>query len=139
MKFSFSRAKSKVSRKPMKFVDFFLLTRVSQMNSNLKWFPICEFQVDTKTKPERIPQISNNKPRGLIFVEKAFWWAYFRRDLISEGVLCFKMGLASETWGAYFWEGGRIFADGARGVGLIVGILRYSLVRNCFRSCQFFL
>ena len=132
MKFSFSRAKSNVSRKPMKFAHFFLLKRV-KMNSNLKWFPICEFQVDTKTK--RIPQISSNKPRGLIFVEKAFWWAYFRRDLLSEGVLRFKMGLASETWGAYFWEGGRIFAEGARGVGLTVGILRYSLVGNCFRSC----
>ena len=49
------------------------------------------------------------------------------------------MALAFEIWGANFWEGGCIFADGARGVGPNVGILRYSLVKKCFRSCQFFL
>ena len=115
MKFLFSRAKSKGSRRPMKFAHFFLLTRVSQMNSNLKWFPICEFQVDTKTK--RIPQISNNKPRRLIFVDKAFWWAYFRRDLLSEGVLHFKMGLAYEIWGGLLLGARAYFRGWGKGSG----------------------
>ena len=51
-------------------------------------------QVDTRTK--RIPDSSNNKPRvETVFVEKAFWMGYVRRGLLLEGVLRFKMGLAS--------------------------------------------
>ena len=51
-------------------------------------------QVDTRTK--RIPDSSNNKPRAeTVFVEKAFLIGCVRRGLLSEGVLRFKMGLAS--------------------------------------------
>ena len=51
-------------------------------------------QEDTRTK--RIPDSSNNKPQAeTVFVVKAFLMGYVRRGLLSEGVLRFKMGLAS--------------------------------------------
>ena len=64
------------------------------MNLNQSFAMSHWLQVDTRTK--RIPDSSNNEPRAeTIFVEKAFLMGYVRRGLLSEGVLRFKMALAS--------------------------------------------
>ena len=137
VKFSFSRAKSNVSRQPMKF-DISFLWRASCESNELypemvsfSWILNQSFAmshwllVDTRTK--RILNNSNNKPGLKRYLSKRlFWWAYVKRGgayyrrkfcalkwvwLHNKNSLKYKNANPNSSWGIHS-EGFNIISEG---------------------------